>query len=198
MSDDLIDLMASSYGQNWPTILKDEQITLRPLRLRDRRAWLSIRKSNRTWLSQWEATSPIEQENQSLPSYFGMVNHHKVEGRAGRSLTLAIWFEKDLIGQITLGGISYGAYRGGHIGYWIDERYANKGITTRAVRRLTTYGFEELGLHRIEINLRPENAASKRVAEKAGYTFEGLRPRYLHIDGSWRDHLCYVKENPRI
>ena len=67
-----------------------------------------------------------------------------------------------------------------------------------AVRRLTAYGFEELGLHRIEINLRPENAASKRVAEKAGYVFEGLRPRYLDIDGSWRDHLCYVKENPRI
>lgn len=190
--------MASLSSHKWPTVLKEDQITLRPLRLRDRSAWLAVRKTNRAWLSQWEATSPISHENKNLPSYFEMVNYHRGEGRAGRSLTLAIWFEKNLIGQITLGGISYGAYRGGHIGYWIDQRYANKGITTRAVRRLTSYGFEELGLHRIEINLRPENAASKRVAEKAGYVFEGLRPRYLHIDGSWRDHLCYVKENPRI
>jgi ribosomal-protein-alanine N-acetyltransferase len=109
-----------------------------------------------------------------------------------------MWFDNKLIGQITLGGISYGAYRGGHIGYWIDQSFANKGLMTRAVRELTRYGFEELGLHRIEINLRPENAASKRVAEKAGYVFEGMRPRYLHIDGAWRDHLCFVKENPRL
>lgn len=190
--------MSSNYGRSWPTILRDAEITLRPLRLRDRKLWLSLRRANRTWLTQWEATSPINHENANLPSYFEMVAHHRSEARAGRSLTLTIWFEKNLIGQITLGGITYGAYRGGHIGYWIDERYANKGITTRAVRGLTTYGFEELGLHRIEINLRPENSASKRVAEKAGYIFEGLRPRYLHIDGSWRDHLCYVKENPRI
>jgi ribosomal-protein-alanine N-acetyltransferase len=159
--------MASLSSHKWPTVLKEDQITLRPLRLRDRSAWLAVRKTNRAWLSQWEATSPISHENKNLPSYFEMVNYHRGEGRAGRSLTLAIWFEKNL-------------------------------ITTRAVRRLTSYGFEELGLHRIEINLRPENAASKRVAEKAGYVFEGLRPRYLHIDGSWRDHLCYVKENPRI
>ena len=63
---------------------------------------------------------------------------------------------------------------------------------------ITQYGFQELGLHRIEINLRPENAASRRVAEKAGYHFEGERPRFLHIDGQWRDHLCFVRENPKI
>jgi ribosomal-protein-alanine N-acetyltransferase len=111
---------------------------------------------------------------------------------------LAIWCDEELIGQITLGGISFGAYRGGHIGYWIDQAHANRGLTTRAVKLLTKYGMEELRLHRIEIALRPENGASKRVAEKAGYLFEGLRPRYLHIDGDWRDHIVYVMENPRI
>jgi ribosomal-protein-alanine N-acetyltransferase len=50
----------------------------------------------------------------------------------------------------------------------------------------------------MEINLRPENGASRRVAEKAGFVLEGDRPRYLHIDGAWRDHICFVKENPAI
>ena len=194
--------MARVSKGDWPLILNDGELTLRPLRIRDRGAWLSARRRNREWLSPWEATSPIAAENQNLPTYIEMVQIHNREGRAGRSLTLAIWYRDktvhNLIGQITLGGISYGAYRGGHIGYWIDQNFANKGLTTRAVRELTRYGLEELGLHRIEINLRPENAASKRVAEKAGYVFEGLRPRYLHIDGAWRDHLCFVKENPRI
>jgi ribosomal-protein-alanine N-acetyltransferase len=119
-----------------------------------------------------------------------------------RSLSLGIWIKdrgrERLVGQITLGGIVFGAYRGGYIGYWIDNRYANNGVVTHAVMALTEYAFEELSLHRIEINMRPENGASQRVAEKAGYIYEGLRLRYLHIDGQWRDHMIFVKENPRI
>ena len=49
-----------------------------------------------------------------------------------------------------------------------------------------------IGLHRIEINIRPENMASRRVVEKLGFRPEGLRPRYLHIDGDWRDHLSFA------
>ena len=55
-----------------------------------------------------------------------------------------------------------------------------------------------LGLHRIEINIRPENAASIRVAEKAGYTFESDRPVFLHIAGAWRDHKSFVKINDLV
>lgn len=183
---------------NWPIVLTEGEITLRPLRIRDRRAWLDVRARNREWLRPWEATSPLIEEQRDLPTFVEMVNFHKREGRAGRSISFAIWFYGQLIGQITLGGISYGAFRGAHIGYWIDKEHANKGITTRAVREVARFAIEDLRLHRIEIALRPENGASKRVAEKAGFVFEGLRPRYLHIDGGWRDHIVFVKENTRI
>ena len=106
--------------------------------------------------------------------------------------------EKKLIGQITLGGIIFGAMRGAHIGYWIDQRFASRGYTTRAVKLLTKFGFDGLKLHRIEINLRPENEASKKVAVKAGYVLEGSRNNYLHIAGDWRNHITFVKENPEI
>ena len=160
---------------------------------------------NREWLTPWEATLPKVPEHidggellSNRPSFLEMVRIHNREGRSGRSISLAIWQGPNLIGQITLGGIIYGALRGAHIGYWIDRRFANRGFTTQAVEVLTAYGFNQLGLHRIEINLRPENAASRRVAEKAGFIFEGDRPRFLHIDGAWRDHICFVKENPVI
>jgi hypothetical protein len=52
--------------------------------------------------------------------------------------------------------------------------------------------FLTLGLHRIEVNIRPENRASLRVVEKLGFRPEGLRRRYLHIDGAWRDHLTFA------
>jgi ribosomal-protein-alanine N-acetyltransferase len=127
-----------------------------------------------------------------------MVKILNYEARSGRSFSFAIWHGKNLIGQISLGGVIYGAMRGGHIGYWIDRNYANRGYTTAAVQMLTEYAFVVLKLHRVEINLRPENASSRRVAEKAGYIFEGDRPRYLHIDGQWRDHICFVKENSAL
>lgn len=191
--------------QSWPIVLTNNELKLRPLRLRDRAKWLEVRAANREWLSPWEATLPqlpdylaSAESDPKLPSFIEMVRSHNREGRSGRSFSLAIWHGSNLIGQINLGGIIYGALRGAHIGYWIDRRFANRGFTTQSVELLTAYAFNELGLHRLEINFRPENGASRRVAEKAGYSFEGERARFLHISGAWRDHVCYVKENPGI
>jgi ribosomal-protein-alanine N-acetyltransferase len=153
------------------------------------------------WRSR-EATRPKIESNSPLPSYYGMVMQLNKEIRALRSISLGIWLneggEQKLIGQITLGGIIFGAMRGAHIGYWIDQRFASRGYTTRAVKLLTKFGFDGLKLHRIEINLRPENEASKKVAVKAGYVLEGSRNNYLHIAGDWRNHITFVKENPEI
>lgn len=185
----------------WPVILTSGDITLRPLRLRDKTQWNQVRNRNQEWLSPWEATLPKvpgDESSADLPRFYQMVSSNSREGRAGRAISLIIWFQGRLVGQITMGGIIFGALRGAHIGYWIDSTYANKGIITRAVEMLTQYGFDVLHLHRIEINLRPENAASRRVAEKSGYHLEGERPRFLHIDGQWRDHVTYVRENSDI
>jgi ribosomal-protein-alanine N-acetyltransferase len=189
---------------SWPITLNGSEISLKPLRLRDRKKWLQVRAENREWLAPWEATLPFipgsdaESLRKELPSFFRLVQTLNRESRDVRSISFAIWSGNNLIGQISMGGIILGALRGAHIGYWIDRSYAGRGYTTQAVNLLTEYGFSVLALHRIEINLRPENAASRRVAEKAGYVFEGERPRYLHIDGDWRDHISFVKENPLI
>lgn len=187
-------------SQQWPILLSDGELELRPLRLRDRMKWNQVRNKNREWLQQWEATLPTVTVGPSatvpqLPSFFSMLTTFNREARNGRSFSFVIWKGPNLIGQITLGGVIYGALRGGHIGYWIDQEFANRGYTTKAIEILTRFGFDQLGLHRIEINIRPENAPSRRVAEKAGYLLEGTRARYLHIDGQWRDHVSYVKEN---
>jgi [ribosomal protein S5]-alanine N-acetyltransferase len=182
--------------------LVDGELFLKPIRFRDKSQWDSVRAINRDWLSPWEATRPNIDHKSALPSYYGMVMQLNRELRALRSISLGIWLNENrdqvLIGQITLGGIIFGAMRGAHIGYWIDQRFANRGYTTRAVKLLTKFAFEQLRLHRIEINLRPENEASKQVAIKAGYLLEGARNNYLHIAGDWRDHVTFVKENPAI
>jgi len=191
--------------KNWPIVLSGDEITLRPARLRDRRQWNNVRAENRDWLTPWEATLPVlpqsspAYEHSTLrPSFSQMVRSLNHEARAGRSYSFLIWSGANLIGQITMGGVMYGALRSAHIGYWIDRNYANKGYTTQAVKLVSSFGFSELGLHRIEINVRPENAASCRVAQKAGFIIEGDRKEFLHIDGAWRDHICFVKINELI
>lgn len=189
----------------WPIVLHGDEIILRPARFRDRARWNNVRAENREWLSPWEATLPLIPEDSPAsefhtkrPSFFEMVTNLNREARAGRSYSFLIWNGSNLVGQITMGGVMYGALRGAHIGYWIDRNFANRGFTTQAVKLVSAFGFSQLGLHRIEINVRPENAASCRVAEKAGFELEGHRKAFLHIDGAWRDHVCFVKNNELI
>ena len=66
------------------------------------------------------------------------------------------------------------------------------GSDTTAVALAVDHCFGPVGLHRIEINSRPENTRSLRVVEKLGFRDEGLRERLLHIDGAWRDHVGYA------
>ncbi|MEK9665298.1 MAG: GNAT family protein, partial [Candidatus Nanopelagicales bacterium] len=96
------------------------------------------------------------------------------------------------LGQVTVGGIARGSLQSAYIGYWIDQRYAGRGIMPTAVAMATDHCFIAGGLHRVEINIRPENAASLRVVEKLGFRNEGMRERYLHIDGGWRDHVTFA------
>jgi len=174
----------------WPVTLTEGAITLRPLRQRDAREWRAVRSRNVEWLRPWEATSP-EPAIDAPPTYSAMVRRLKVEAREGRTMPFVITFGDALVGQLTVGGISWGSLRSAHIGYWVDQRVAGRGIMPTAVAMATDHCFAT-GLHRIEINIRPENVASRRVVEKLGFRPEGLRPRYLHIDGDWRDHLSFA------
>ena len=127
-----------------------------------------------------------------LPTFAAMVRRVRAEAREGRTLPWVVTYDDRLVGQLTVGGMSWGSLRGAYIGYWIDSAVAGLGIMPTAVAMAVDHCFRVVGLHRIEINIRPENAASKRIPEKLGFRFEGLRERYLHIDGDWRDHLTYA------
>ena len=68
----------------------------------------------------------------------------------------------------------------------------------RAVALAVDHCFTELGLHRMEINIRPENVASLRVVEKLGLRDEGVRERYLHIQGQWCDHRSFAVTSEEV
>lgn len=114
------------------------------------------------------------------------------QARQGTLLPFVVTYDDELVGQLTVGGVTYGSLCSAHIGYWIDRRVAGRGIMPTAVALAVDHCFRTLGLHRVEINIRPENTASLRVVEKLGLREEGLRVRYLHIAGAWRDHRSFA------
>lgn len=171
--------------------LIDDDLLLRPLTTTDAAAWTEVRRRSAGWLSPWDATNPPDSGDEPL-SFRGMVRHYRAEWRSGRSLALAMEVRGEFAGQVTLGGMSWGSLRSAYVGYWIDQSQAGHGYMPRAVALVIDYALTSLGLHRIEINIRPENKASLRVVEKLELRFEGVRQRYLHIDGDWRDHASYA------
>ena len=175
----------------WPAVLVDGDVRLRPLRRRDQDAWMELRAVNAGWLEPWDATSPVPVTG-PRPSFGAFVRSLAAQARAGTTLPFAIDFAGALVGQLTVSSITYGSLRSAAIGYWVSEHVAGRGITPTAVALATDHCFDALGLHRVEINIRPENGPSLRVVEKLGFRYEGLRRRYIHINGDWRDHFCFA------
>lgn len=175
----------------WPVTLSHADIQVRPLRVRDARVWHEQRRANAAWLRPWEATVPPGSREQA-PSFAQMVRRLRQDAADGRGMPFAIDVAGHLVGQVNVAGMAMGSYRGCQIGYWVDQRHAGRGIVPVAVALVSDHLFRAVGLHRIEIAIRPENAASIRVVEKLGFREEGVRPRYLHIDGDWRDHVIYA------
>lgn len=162
--------------------------------MRDQRAWREVNRRNRDWLRPWEATAPPAPPAHltQRPTYRQMVRHLRGEAGAGRMLPFIIEYRGRLVGQLTVAGISWGSMCSAHIGYWVDQAVAGRGVVPTAVALAVDHSFRSVGLHRVEVCIRPENGPSRRVVEKLGFREEGLRPRYLHIDGAWRDHLVFA------
>jgi [ribosomal protein S5]-alanine N-acetyltransferase len=167
------------------------QFGMRCIRRRDARTWREVRRRNADWLLPWEATIPPE-STEVIPTFAQMVTRLRADARSGRALPFVMTLDGDLIGQLTVGGITWGSMRSAHIGYWVDQRQAGRGFTPLGVALACDFCFGALKLHRIEIVIRPENAASLRVPRKLGFRYEGRRPAFLHIDGDWRDHEVFA------
>jgi len=177
--------------------LRDGVTVLRPIRVRDARALESELIESRAWLRPWEATSP------SAPLSWdtrASIRSLLSAARAGNGLPFIIETQGQLAGQLNVSGISYGSLSSATIGYWVGAGFAGRGLTPTAVALATDHIFFTVGLHRMEICIRPDNEPSLRVVQKLGFRYEGMRRRYIHINGDWRDHFCFaltVEEVPQ-
>jgi [ribosomal protein S5]-alanine N-acetyltransferase len=93
-----------------------------------------------------------------------------------------------VVGVVNLMEIVLGIFQSAYLGYYGMAWCAGNGLMTEAVRLGVGYGFDELGLHRLEANIQPDNVRSIALVRRLGFRREGFSPRYLCIGGAWRDH----------
>jgi len=106
-------------------------------------------------------------------------------------MPFVVTWNGEMVGLLTVSGITWGSARWASMGYWVAKSHAGRGVTPTAVALVTDHLLGTTGLHRVEIAIRPENAASLRVVEKLGFKEIGMAPRFLHIAGDWRDHRVF-------
>lgn len=195
--------------RGWPATLSeasllDAPVVLRPMRVSDARARRLVREANVAWLRPWDPADPdAPLARSAIKPFMSMIRRSPIAphisvirrrwaARRGRALIWAVRYGGRFVGQLSVWSISLGAYRSAQVGYWIDERFAGRGITPTALALAVDYCFQVAGLHRLEASVQPGNTASRRVVEKLGFRREGLRVREVHINGAWRDHICYA------
>ncbi|WP_213000537.1 GNAT family N-acetyltransferase [Winogradskya consettensis] len=195
-------MLGSTPG--WPAVLADGAVLLRPYRRSDARAWSEVRIANQAWLSPWESAPPGPwAEMNSARAYLYVYRDMKRAASRGDSMPFAVCLRGDdgkeqLVGHLNLGSIVRRAFSSAYAGYWVDSRVAGRGVVPTALALAVDHAFGPGGLHRVEVNIRPENVPSRRVVEKLGFREEAYHPRYMHIDGAWRDHLGYAMTNEEV
>jgi ribosomal-protein-alanine N-acetyltransferase len=182
----------------WPAVLSDGQVLLRPYERRDAAAWSEVRRANRDWLAPWESIPTLPWNEANSPAAYRYVyREQRRAARTGESMPFAVCLvegpgRERFVGHINLSSIVRRAFCSAFAGYWVDHRVAGRGVIPTALALAVDHAFGRGGLHRVEVNIRPENIPSRRVMEKLGFREEAYHPRYLHIDGAWRDHIGYA------
>ena len=171
--------------------LTGERVVLRMPEASDYRAWAELRAESRAFLEPWEPRWTHDELERG--AWRERLNRYRQDYARGSAIPFFIFdrMRSELLGGITLGNIRQGVAQSGHIGYWVGERHAGKGLMVDAVALVAHFAFGTLRLHRIEAACIPGNRRSIRVLEKAGFQREGLLRSYLRINGMWQDHYLF-------
>jgi [ribosomal protein S5]-alanine N-acetyltransferase len=119
------------------------------------------------------------------------ISTHAESFRQGKEVTLAITLKP---GGMVIGSMALSVNKNhnrGELGYMIAKEHWNHGYCTEAARAMMRYGFEALGLNRVQAMHFPRNPASGRVMQKLGMTKEGLLRQYVDNRGAFEDIVLY-------
>lgn len=154
-------------------------------------AWADLRRNNLDYLRPWEPDVSTTSLNRS--AYRGRLSRLKKLVQQDRAYPFHIFREESLVGACNITHIERGTAQSAKLGYWIGQNFTGRGFARAAVSTVSEFCFTGLGLHRVEAAVQSDNAASIRVLQASGFTYEGTARGLLKINGAWRDHHIYAR-----
>jgi RimJ/RimL family protein N-acetyltransferase len=165
----------------------DDELSLAPRHPSDAPGVFALVERHRTALGEWltwiDATRTLGDARRY--AQFAQV---QFESRVAFDYTIRA--RGEIVGAIGIHGIDW-AHRSAQIGYWVSPEASGRGIATRAAATITSLGFARHDAHRLEIRCVVENARSRAVAERLGYTHEGTLAEAYFLHGRYRDLSLY-------
>lgn len=166
------------------------RVYLRRPRAVDEQEFLALLRRSRSFHRPWEPVPPPGQPAVGSERFRSFLR----SARGPRVERLLVCRREDgvLLGAISLNEIVRGVFQNAFLGYWIGAPHKRRGYMREALELTLGHAFGPLGLHRVEANVQPHNAASIALVRGAGFRSEGLARNYLKIAGSWCDHEHWV------
>lgn len=157
-----------------------ERVYIRPGELADEADFLAAVERSRVLHHPWV------QAPSSSDAYRDYLSRHQ----DARGAAFFVWREtpRALVGVVNVSEIVYGGFRSAYLGYYAFVPHAGRGLMRDGLARVITHAFRVMKLHRLEANIQPGNRRSRALVKTLGFRREGLSPRYLKINGRWRDH----------
>lgn len=156
---------------------------IRPITAADAAAFTAAARASRQLHRPWvQPPSDAAAFERHLARFDGAAHHGFVVEADG-----------ELAGAINLTNIVKGAFCSGYLGYYAFTGFEGRGLMTQGLNAVVRHAFNDLGLHRVEANIQPDNAASIALARRCGFQLEGYSPKYLKIGGRWRDHERWAR-----
>jgi len=180
------------------TVLQGPRLLLRAPALSMQAQVLDYQRRNQLFFAPWDpAYPPGFFEPADVAQRLAQGLEAFVDGTAYRFwLSLALEPER-LIGSIHISQVARGPFQNAMLGYSLDEKAQGQGLMNEGLRLVITEMFgPRVRLHRIQASVQPQNRPSLAVLRRLGFASQGLSPRYLFINGAWRDHEVFALLNP--
>lgn len=99
-----------------------------------------------------------------------------------------VFKDQEIVGAFNLSEIVRGVFQSAYLGFYAVEKFSGQGLMSKVLKLVLHKAFTELDLHRLEANIQPENIRSIDLVKSNGFRKEGFSPRYLKMNGDWKDH----------
>ena len=172
---------------------ESEHLIFRVLTAEDSSAVLTFYEENKSFFEPWEPARPANFYTESYQRAILNAEYNQILQKKGVRFHAFLRNNPNvIIGTFCLHNILYNIFQSCSLGYKVHSDYIQKGYATEMVSFALWIAFHELGLHKIEALVHPQNIPSKKLLEKLHFIFEGTSLDAVFLNGQWENHLRYV------